>query len=558
MHTTQAISRRSGATRGRTLSLRTAACLAAVLGALAPVLFAAMRGPLKDDVAWLLYLAEQWLDGRRLYVDLLEINPPLVIWISALPVALARALGLPALPVAPPFFAALVLGCAWWAASILRRRGVCRDRVAPFSVLGAVLLLLPANDFGQREHLLAAAAMPYLALRTGDRRRDAPAGADRAEALAAGVLVGLCCALKPWFAAAFALAEAFAVAGGARPLWEAALGAAAAGLAFIAAVAALHPDYIDGVVPLARALYGVRDPVAADLFRESAGLLFGGAAAGALWAAHRRRMADGHAMGTLLAFAAGATLAYLLQGKGWFYHRIPATAAVVLALLVWAANPRLGPVRRRGAAFALAVAALVALAKPSAILLARWDRVAMAPDRGLDARLVGLIRAERARSYVAFSRSLDLGFPVVNETGVAFASRFASTWALYGAYWRAADDPGSAAGVPAVARWMAEDFLAVCPDLVVVDDGDGLDYARLLGAADARFAAAWSAYRQVTAFDDLRVFRGPRRDVAPASPTPDQDPRPPRQAAGLGGDPRRSEAEPAPSCAGPGAASEGG
>jgi hypothetical protein len=522
------------------LSLRTAAALAALLGALALVLFAAMRGPLKDDVAWLLYLAEQWLDGRRLYVDLIEINPPLVIWISALPVALARALGLPALRVAPPFFAALVLGCAWWAAAILRRRGVCRDRLAPFSVVGAVLLLLPATDFGQREHLLAAAALPYLALRTGDRRRAAPRGGERVEALAAGVLVGLCCALKPWFAAAFALVEVVAVAGGARPLWEAALGAAAAGLAFVAAVVALYPDYIDGVVPLAMALYGAGDPGAADLLRESAGLLFGGAAAAALWAAHRRRMADGHAMGTLLAFAAGAALAYLLQGKGWFYHRIPATAAVVLALLAWGANPRLGPVRRRGAAFALAVAALVVLVKPSAILLARWDAAAAAPERGLDSRLVGLIRAEHARSYVAFSRSLDLGFPVVNETGVAFASRFASTWALYGAHWRAADDPGAAVGEQAVARWMAQDFLAVCPDLAVVDDGDGLDYARLLGAADARFAAAWSGYRQVAAFDDLRVFRRVGAGAAAqAMPAPDRP-------------------GPAPSCAVPSGAPGGG
>src|SRR5689334_16434399 len=40
------------------------------------VLFTALSSPLKDDVAWLLYVADQWLSGQRLYIDLVEINPP--------------------------------------------------------------------------------------------------------------------------------------------------------------------------------------------------------------------------------------------------------------------------------------------------------------------------------------------------------------------------------------------------------------------------------------------------------------------------------------------------
>ena len=57
------------------------------------MLFAALRSPLKDDIAWLLYVAHRWMSGRELYVDVIEVNPPLIIWISAIPLAVARWLG---------------------------------------------------------------------------------------------------------------------------------------------------------------------------------------------------------------------------------------------------------------------------------------------------------------------------------------------------------------------------------------------------------------------------------------------------------------------------------
>ena len=58
---------------------------ALLLSVTAAVLFVALRSPLKDDIAWLLYVARRWLNGRELYIDLVEVNPPLIIWISAVP-----------------------------------------------------------------------------------------------------------------------------------------------------------------------------------------------------------------------------------------------------------------------------------------------------------------------------------------------------------------------------------------------------------------------------------------------------------------------------------------
>ena len=78
---------------------------ALLLATLALVLTTSIRSPLKDDVAWLLYVARKWLGGQRLYEDLVEVNPPLIVWIYAIPAALAEWTG-----AAPRLIAALQAG----------------------------------------------------------------------------------------------------------------------------------------------------------------------------------------------------------------------------------------------------------------------------------------------------------------------------------------------------------------------------------------------------------------------------------------------------------------
>src|SRR5215470_13328026 len=166
-----------------------------LLSVLAAVLFSMLRSPLKDDVAWLLYVARRWLAGRELYVDVVEVNPPLIVWISAIPIWIARALGVDAQLTAIPFFVIAVLACAWWTAALLRGSGrLFDDRLPVFAAIGTVLLVVPAGDLGQREHLLVAAMLPYLALFARSLGGDQT---DRRDALIAGLLAGLGCALKP-------------------------------------------------------------------------------------------------------------------------------------------------------------------------------------------------------------------------------------------------------------------------------------------------------------------------------------------------------------------------
>ena len=472
--------------------LVTAVSLALLLSALAIVLFTLLRSPLKDDIAWLLYVARRWLAGRELYVDVVEVNPPLIIWISAIPIRVSGWLGVNPQFIAMPFFIGIVLSCAWWTATILRQSGgLFADRIPVFAALGTILLVVPAGDLGQREHLLVAAVLPYLALFARSLDGERPG---RATAIAAGVLAGLGCALKPRYGAVFAVLECLALARGMRTCRLKPLSAIAAFGGYGVLVAVVCPAYLQRAVPLALALYGGTDVTFLHLLANSARLLFGEAVAAALLAwTWRRGMPERNLLLTLVLFAATSTAICFIDGKDWFYHRLPATVATLLALVLWAGSAlfhRTVPRRRAWAPLLLAgITGLV-------FLVGAFQRLepevaeAVEPQDSTVARLERLIRAEHARTYIAFSEWIALGFPVVNNTGVVWTSRFDSMWALKGELWRVRFDPAAAKEWP-IRRWVVHDFMTGCPDLAVVDTREGANWIGVL-SEDPVFARAWS------------------------------------------------------------------
>lgn len=479
-----------------------------LLTVLGIVLFTMLRSPLKDDIAWLLYVARRWLAGQELYVDVVEVNPPLIVWISAIPIRLASVLGIDAQYTAIPLFIAIVLGCAWWTASLLQGSGkLFEDRLPVFAAIGTVLLVVPAGDLGQREHLLAAAILPYLALFA--RSLDGERPALRAS-LIAGVLAGLGCALKPRYAGVFVVLEGLALLRGLSSFRAKSLAAGVTLLAYAGLVALFCPAYLRRAVPLALALYGATDVPFRHLLLDSLRLMFGQAVALVLWWSRRHRVPEGNLMLTLVVFAITSTAICFIDGKDWFYHRLPATIATVLALLCWAASALVHRRASTRGAFLPIVLAVVAVV---VFLVAAFQRLepqvalAVEPEQTTVTKLERLIRKQKARTYIAFSEWIALGFPVVNNTGVAWASRFDSMWALKGELWRVRFDAAAAKEWP-IRRWVAHDFIMGCPDIAVVDTREGVvNYVGVLSASDPAFARAWSRYRQIAAFDGLVVYR---------------------------------------------------
>jgi hypothetical protein len=489
---------------------------------LALVMTTTIRSPQKDDVAWLLYVARKWLAGQRLYEDLVEVNPPLIVWLYAIPAKLAIWLNTPPKLIAIPFFAALVLGAAWWSACLLRGNGpLFARRVPVFAAIGIVLLILPGVEFGQREHLMTASILPYLCvmatwLNGGSTKRPT--------SIAAGIAAGLGCALKPTYALAFILPELLGLLWGRRIIRTAPIAAVTAALIYAGSIVLFCPAFIDHAVPLALALYGGTDQPLPALLLSAWAMLFGGAVTATLWLIGRNRLAARGSFtlclyAALTSFALGASVVYVLQGKDWFYHRIPATMAMILALLLWCAEilpaavsrgmrlPQLSmPRRRLVPATALAMVALLAFITTGMERMRPWIEEAVEPDLSTEVRLEQIIRHEHAKTYIAFSEWIGLGFPVVNNTGVVWTSRFDSMWALRGEMWRTREDGKAPKDWP-IRRWVARDFVAGCPDIAVVDARGGINYLAILVASDSNFAHAWTHYQQIATLSGLRVFK---------------------------------------------------
>ncbi|MCB9679936.1 MAG: hypothetical protein H6733_00565 [Alphaproteobacteria bacterium] len=300
------------------------------------------RFPLVNhDVAAVTGVSIRMLDGERLYTDLPQPNPPLVFVMQELPVALARALGVPLLPTVLVFLTACVLGC--WALTVAVSRAVQLpgDAGARHLVLLGLLVLLTAftgYDMGQREHLIIASMAPLLWAQAG-AVAGRPLG--RGLGLAVGVVAGLGLAIKPFYPPVWVLLELWVLARTRR--WRALLRPENVGVVGVLAVYGVWvigftgyldnlPLWLDSYTP-----YGALGmPFQAVVNATHPWTLVGVLAAWAVLRLALRlpgvRPLDEAVALTIVPFAA----AVVVQGKGFAYQALPAFVAAgwLVVLLV--------------------------------------------------------------------------------------------------------------------------------------------------------------------------------------------------------------------------------
>jgi hypothetical protein len=178
-----------------------------VLPALLPALLflpVVLAPPLNQDVAAILQFSQRWLGGEHLYTDLIDVNPPLIFVLNLLPATIAaitRLSGVVALQLCMFAYG----GFCWRLATRVRNRPAEGQVERAFlDVLPVLFLLTAGYDFGQREHLMVVAALPYLL--AAERRA---AGSRPRGRIAIGLLAGVAFALKPHFLGVPALVEAY-------------------------------------------------------------------------------------------------------------------------------------------------------------------------------------------------------------------------------------------------------------------------------------------------------------------------------------------------------------
>jgi hypothetical protein len=417
---------------------RRAGFLAALVLLVGLGLAAQLRSYAGPDMGFLLDEAARALNGARLYVDLVDMNPPLIVVLNMRAVLAAHALGIPEILAYRLGCAAAMLGVLLLSGWLLRRLlagevGVSR---AILLLLTFALFVLPGQDFGEREHLLAGLLIPYLLL-TATRAAGCPIPPGIAALV--GRLAASAFALKPQFVVLWIAVEAcLRVSRRVRPARLLPETVALAGFLLLYAVAILL--WAPGYIRLARLLAG---PYARFLYVPFWELLIRGPGAlltvFALLAsvslqryARHRELLGVLTLGALACLVAGAA-----QQKGFSYHFYPSIAlsTMVLGVAVLGSHDS---VRN----WVSSVYRVIALSVVATVVLGAGVKAAVSivrPPRDLEQRnmerLVPVVRARAGGETVyVMSYNISSAYPLINYAGARSASRFAQLWILASAY----------------------------------------------------------------------------------------------------------------------------
>ena len=482
-----------------------------------------------NDVAWYFFSAQKLLEGGTLYRDIgFDVNPPMIFYLNLPAAYVTQLTGIFGVHVYILYVFGLILLClglSWrmldWIPGLSppARRGL-------LLAIFVMLVIVPAGDFGQREHLMVTLITPYLSVIL---LRGHGQGCIRSLAALAGVLGAVGFSIKPHFLVLPVALEIYL-------LWHhrswrllfrtETLWLAVTGFLYAISLVLLTPDYVTRVIPFVLELYNgaYRNSLTFVLERKEAVLV---PMALLLYPALRPRLSFKPASDLFLIAATCFFTVYLIQMKGWNYQIYPTTAmlfmflaAALVGLLESGGTgrmPRAGPAPMAAAALAAAL-----LVQP---LLNPGNAAPMNDLFGQTVR-----RHAAGSAIYVFSSNTWTGFPLVVYAGVEWSSRFPALWTLPGLQIRQAaiegrPDDESIRTLKEIETFTIEavvaDLNARPPALVVVDARsekpwypapfDFIEYF----SQDPRFVAFWRHYRRV---DESHGFVVYRRCPSPCPP----------------------------------------
>jgi hypothetical protein len=424
----------------------------------AATVFLRAFGSVDADVSWQLWVAHQLNDGARLYRDIVEINPPLWYWMG-LPIdGLAGLIHARSDHVLVPVIG-LLAALSLTATDRLLAGLNTRQRALLIAYAALVLVVMPWLQFGQREQIVLAGALPYAAL-IAARQTGRTVSPLFALLVGAGAALGF--ALKHYFLLVPVLLELWLLASQGRkwrPFRAETIAMAAVGIVYGAALFLWSTDYVSLALPLIFLTYGLTGAERLiDLFQPA---VLTALATLALLLANRRLLRSDKTRfsTTLIVAALGFAGAYFIQAKGWSYHAVPLVGCAAMALaasLTAEAKPR-----------------FVVVAAPALLVLPFWISVQQATrdlPTQIDVRqaVVGL-HAGDSVGYISTDPSL--GWPVTLERGLHYPSRYSGYWMMRAVVKNdaaVAPDPHLAEVGRRVVRETVDDFQCLPPRRIIV------------------------------------------------------------------------------------------
>ena len=467
------------------------------------------QSDLNHDTAWYLHVAAGLLDGKRLYSDFIEVNPPLGIWLMVPVAGAARLTGADAIHLLYLSFFALTAASLGLAARYLNKLpGLASlQRNALLIAIAILLLFVPAGDFAQREHLQVLLFLPWLFLRLV---RSANVAIPPFEAVITGTIAAIGICLKPHSLVAPIFVELAILILSRNPrLVIAPENLAAVGFAalYVVVLGVAVPEFFSGMIGL-----GLRAYV--PFYGFGSGIIFLGSTlslALAIAASALLPLVRGPSRNltiVCLAASAGLLASYYLQAKGYSYQALPAKILSSIALsaaLLGSLNAMAG----KAGKFAALAGATVLF-----VVVSLWIDKQFYGYQGSDfTRAIAKYRPQ-AKSFFIASTNVTAGFPLTLKGNLVWASRFPAQWlAPYvAAHWQGGllpADPIVAFALDAMVSDL-EDFR---PDIVFIDirqdlsyyTGRPLDYVKFW-ENDSRFAAIWRDYQFQNVPGDYAIY----------------------------------------------------
>jgi len=426
--------------------------LAIVLCALVAIAIQSLWIPLDADVSWLITVCERVLSGARLYVDLIEVNPPASVWLYLPLVWIAHATGVrPETGVAAGFVAGGVVSSLCTLKLASRLEDSPRPAFLAFAA-GLVTLVFPMALFAQREHAALLLALPALtALAVVAERKPLQFNVSIATGFASGLVI----AIKPHFALAIVPAALWAAyrRRSLIPFLPAAIGAATALALYAAAFLVWEKAYLELLPALSRTYLMYHDSwwnvVANPLLFPAIVLLL----ALLLRPTRIPALVVTCGMGAI-GFAAAA----IIQAKGYPNHLYPGAALALFAALTIVGG--VPPKReKRAIAGALAVA-----------IFWQIHGWAILPDPKLATAITEV--APPHPKVIALSRELTTGHPVTRNVGGTWVGSQAGVYFAGLAHDQGMHDPIAAEAYRRDIRGFARDVARDSPDVILVDRRD--------------------------------------------------------------------------------------
>jgi hypothetical protein len=286
---------------------------------------------LNPDTTWLTVMAERWLGGERLFIDLHENNPPASVYLYIPAVYAGKLMGIRSELVVQVFTILLFMGCVYCTFKMLVRAGYERHFHFGWLLTVCVILflLMPVSSYGQREHLAALLTLPLLglaAIRCAGKRPDVWM------VVLSGLALGCIGAIKPpliSIAVLLSLLAAFH-----SRSWRVFLApenwiGAAVFATYLAAIVFLHPAFVRDVMPLLRDVYLPARFFVIILLAPAFWVMVGLVVHSAMM--HRADWVD-PPICLVYAAASGYFFSYIMQMKFFDYHALPVAIFLMLAL----------------------------------------------------------------------------------------------------------------------------------------------------------------------------------------------------------------------------------